>query len=408
MSNTLAIGAVTTTLRNMLLRARSPIDGVDPPKDPKLNDVEVTIKPLDRARNAVTKTQLNLFLYDIRPNPAMRNLDPPRLRPNESAMPPLALDLYYLLSAWGEGDADDLAHRALGWAMAQLNDQAILLPSTIQAAIAEADLNRQVERVRLTPISLSLEDMSKVWTMAQATYRPSIAYLASVVLIDSARRSSAPLPVLAPTMTTAADLDPPVPTLTGWSLPSGAPSAQLGETITVTGFHLDGAAVTACFTTPLSATPLTVVASAGATATRASFVLPSDPAALAGWPAGACWLTVGPDGAAGVVTNQVGFQLAPVITDVQPDPATVDGNGDVTLTVTFAASVWPEQQVALIVGDRLVRAPARATKVTQLAFVVRKAPKGTQFVRVRVDGVDSRLVTYPTLAFDTSQQVTIQ
>jgi len=408
MSSTLAIGAVTSTLRNLLLRARSPIDGVDPPKDAVLTDVEVTIRPLDRARNAITKTQLNLFLYDVRPNPSLRNLDPPRLRPNETAMSPLALDLYYLLSAWGEGDADDLAHRALGWAMAQLHDQAILLPSTIQAALPAADLNRQVERVRLTPISLSLEDMSKVWTMAQATYRASVAYLASVVLIDSACRTSAPLPVLAATMTTAADLAPPVPTLTGWSLPTGAPAAQLGETITVNGFHLDGAAVTAYFTTSLLATPLTVTAAGGATATQAGFVLPSDAAALAGWPAGAYWLTVGPDGDAGVVTNQVGFQLAPAITAVTPDPATVDGNGDVTLTVSFAASVWPQQQVALIVGDRLVRAPTRTTKVTQIAFLVRTAPRGPQFVRARVDGVDSRLITYPTLQFDPNQQVTIQ
>lgn len=408
MSSTLAIGAVTTTLRGMLLRARSPVDGVDPPKDPVLNDLEVTVKPLDRARGSITRTQLNLLLYDVRANPALRNLDPPRTRPNESAMPPLALDLYYLVTAWGEGDADDLAHRALGWAMAQLHDQAILLPSTMQAAMPTADLHRQIERVRLTPISLTLEDMSKVWTMAQSSFRPSVAYLASVVLIDSVRRSAAPLPVLSPAFSAVPDLTPPVPTVVGWTVPSGAPAARLGDTVTVTGFHLDGAAVTAFFTTPLSPTPLTVTAAAGATATEARFVLPSDAPALAAWPAGGWTLAISPDGDAEGVTNQIGFQLAPAIAAVTPSPATVDAAGDVTLTVTFAASVWPEQQVALIVGSRLVRAPARTAKVTQIAFAIRKAPTGQQFVRVRVDGVDSLLVTYPTLAFDTAQRVTIQ
>ena len=407
MSSTLAIGAVTTTLRSMLLRARSPIDGVDPPKDPVLNDVEVTVRPLDRARGSITRTQLNLFLYDVRPNGSLRNLEPPRTRAGESAMSVLALDLYYLLSAWGDGDADDLAHRALGWAMAQLHDQAVLLPSTIQAALPAADLNRQGERVRLTLVSLSLEDMSKLWTMAQSTQRASVAYLASVVLIDSARRASAPLPVLMPTTTATTDLTPRVPTAVAWRVPTGAPAARLGETVTVTGHQLAGAAVTAYFSTPLVPSPLTVAAAPGATASEARFVLPSDAAALTAWPAGTYTLAVSPDGDAEGITNKLGFVLAPAITAITPDPAPVDGNGDVTLTVSFAASVWPEQQVALILGNRLVRAPSRSAKVTDVAFVIRAAPRGTQLVRVRVDGVDSLLVTYPTLAFDPSQQVTI-
>lgn len=408
MSNTLAIGAVTATLRSMLLRARAPLEGVDPPKDPLLNDVEVTIRGLDRARNGITKTQLNVFLYDVRPSAAMRNLDPPRTRPGETVMPPLALDLHYLLSAWGENDADDLAQRALGWAMAQLHDQAVLLPSTIQAALAAADLHRQVERVRLTPVALSLEDMSKVWTMAQGTYRTSVAYQASVVLIDSARRMKAPLPVLSTAPRASADLAPPVPTLIGWSVESGAPAARLGDTITVTGYRLHGAAVTAYFSTPLVASPIAVAAEPGASAGEARFVLPSDAAALAGWPAGAWQLAISPDGDPERVTSSIGFQLAPAITKIDPAPATVDASGDVTLTIDLAASVWPEQQVTLLVGSRQVRAPARVAKVTQIAFVVRKAPRGAQFVRVRVDGVDSLLVTYPDLAFDTNQQVTIQ
>src|SRR5215510_2682487 len=125
MSDTSAVAVVSTALRNMLLRVNAPVDGVDPPKDDKIGDTEVSLKPLDQARKGITKTQLNLFLFDVRPNAALRNMDPPdRVRPGETAMPPLALDLHYLLSAWGENDADELAHRALGWAMAQLNDQA--------------------------------------------------------------------------------------------------------------------------------------------------------------------------------------------------------------------------------------------------------------------------------------------
>jgi hypothetical protein len=225
-------------------------------------------------------------------------------------------------------------------------------------------------------------------------------------MIDSSRRAAAPLPVLSRQPGASSDLTPPVPTLTAWSLASGAPAAHLGDIITVTGYHLDGANVTAYFSTSLSPTPTKVTAEAGASAFEARFRIPSG--APADWPAGPWQLAISPEGDAEGITNQLAFQLAPQITNISPNPATSDPSGDVTLSVDFAASVWPEQQVSLIVGNRLVRAPARANKVTQVAFLVRQAPLGDQFVRVRVDGVDSLLIQYPDLAFDTSQQVKIQ
>ena len=78
MSNALAVAAVTTTLRSLLTTA---LGGV----------VSVTAKPLDEARQAAID-QINLFLYHLAPNAALRNTPMPgQTKPGESGHPPLAL-----------------------------------------------------------------------------------------------------------------------------------------------------------------------------------------------------------------------------------------------------------------------------------------------------------------------------
>ena len=122
MSNTLAIAATTSTLRNLLLTQIPQLDG-------DLSDLEVTIQPPDLARKGVTKAQLNLFLYQTVVNGAWRNLDMPRqVRPGETGSPPLALNLHYLVTAYGRGetDTDGTTHRVLGGAMSVLHDHPLL------------------------------------------------------------------------------------------------------------------------------------------------------------------------------------------------------------------------------------------------------------------------------------------
>ena len=86
MSNALAIAAVTATLHAIL--------GQGVAADTDLNDTTVTTLPPDKARGTVTTNQLNLFLYQILPNAAWRNMTvPQQVRPGETGMPPLALTL---------------------------------------------------------------------------------------------------------------------------------------------------------------------------------------------------------------------------------------------------------------------------------------------------------------------------
>jgi hypothetical protein len=67
-----------------------------------------------------------------------------------------------------------------------------VLPPALQAA---SDLAEQVESIRIIPQVLSTEEISKLWTAIQSHYRPTAAYQASVVLIESRRSRRAALPV---------------------------------------------------------------------------------------------------------------------------------------------------------------------------------------------------------------------
>jgi hypothetical protein len=171
MSNSLAIAAVTATLRELIKRGVR--DFLPNP------DENVTTKPLDQARTGnSTPDRINIFLYQTVLNAAWRNMDMPRQsRPGESGQPPLALNLHYLITAYGAGDEETKSHRWLGRAMSVLHDHPLLGAEEIRNALPDdSELQAQIERVRITPQPLSLEDMSKLWTTFQTQYRISAAY----------------------------------------------------------------------------------------------------------------------------------------------------------------------------------------------------------------------------------------
>src|SRR6266704_5678193 len=103
MSNPRAIAAVTATLRHILDGTmRSLLQHVYS-DDTELQNILITTKPPDKARDDQNNDQLNLFLYQVLPNAAWRNMDiPQHLRSGETGIPPLALNLYYMLTAYGK------------------------------------------------------------------------------------------------------------------------------------------------------------------------------------------------------------------------------------------------------------------------------------------------------------------
>ena len=415
MSNALAIAATTATLRNLLL-AQIPL------LDSDLSDLEVTTQPLDLARKGVTKAQLNLFLYQSVVNGAWRNMDMPRqVRPGETGTPPLALNLHYLITAFGRGESDNdaVSHRVMGGAMSVLHDHPLLGRGEIAVALPNNDLGEQFERLKITPLSMGLEEMSKLWMVFQTQYRISAAYEATVVLIDSRLPVKSALPVLKRGegdrgVTTVTGL---VPSLNEIRSPRSQPAARLGEDLTIVGEQLTGADTMVRFTSSRLPQPIELAPQSGGSGTEISVHLPdktADATALSRWVPGfyTVALVQKRSGVPPITSNELAFALAPKIT-VTPSAATP---GTVTVTVTSEPRIVTGQRVLLLFGDRQidpasVNTPADTSQPTTLTFSVPGVTAGGFLSRLRVDGVDSIPVIYsgtpPVPSFDPAQKVTV-
>lgn len=199
MSNYLAIAATTATVCQTLSEAFADVR-------PELVGAEVRA-----GRPEANATQqffgVNVYLFQVVPNAAMRNNDLPTRLPNGTLVerPQAAIDLNYLLTFYGdEGRLEP--QRLLGASISALHATPVLTRERIERAISASsayrsfltasDLPSQVEAIRLTPITLSLEELSKLWTVFfQVAHALSIAYTASVVLIDADMRPQPAMPV---------------------------------------------------------------------------------------------------------------------------------------------------------------------------------------------------------------------
>jgi hypothetical protein len=322
---------------------------------------------------------------------------PGQTKPNETAQPPLPLNLYYLLTAYGRDNRDDLGHRVLGRAMLLLHDHPLLGAAEIKAALAGNDLWQQVERIRITPQPLTIDEMSKLWTTFQTQYRISVAYEVGVVLVDSDREASAPLPVLTRSPDALPSTVPPFPTVTAIEIPHGRPSALLGDTLRLTGHDLAGDSVRVVFDSARLDEPIPLMPNPGATDAALEVNLPSGAPANAAWPPGLYTVAVevtetGPP-VRTRTSDPVPLALAPVLTSALPLHEVIAA-GVASVQVAFEPEVLPEQRVSLVLGDRLIASPPRAAKFGTLTFTVPDATPGEFFVRLRADGVDSLLIDY--------------
>jgi hypothetical protein len=427
-SNSLSVAAITLALRGLL-------DTAVPALDSSLVGLQVTTRTPDAARTNVNVPSLNLFLYRAATNAGWSNLDPPlAVRPGESGFPALALDLHYLLTAYGAEDTDSTAtsHRALGAAMSVLHDHPLLDGEAILAALPGSDVQDQVERIRISPVPLSVDDLSKLWSGFATQYRLSAAYVVSVVLIDSLRPTRSALPVL----TRGPDDRGPVavsgagPVVRALLPPRGQAAVRLGEEVIVDGTRLTDPS-TVFRIASLLPDPLPPVElqrrppMPGEPADQVSLrILPldEDPDALGRWAPGFVSVTavLTPPDLPVVVSNAVAVALAPSIT-VSPKATDGPAAPGSTLTVLCTPRVRPGQRVTLLLAGRQLApssliqpdpaSPTFADTATTITFEVPDVPGETYPVRLRVDGVDSIPVTYagdpPLPTFDPDQQVSV-
>jgi len=453
MSNALAIASVTAVLRDLLINGI-----IDHDLTPSVGDVKVTALPPDRITTGdQEQSQLNLFLYQVTPNLGWRNVGlPSRNRQGQSiAGPPLALDLHYLLTAYGARDFH--AEILLGYAMQLFHETPVLareairtalgpptlasagggLPATLQA-LSTSELADQIEQIKICPQSLNTEEFSKLWTALQARYRTTAAYHVSVVLIDSRQPARTPLPVLTrgkddSGVSAQGNLILPFPTIddvqfvepqTGELRPmQPRVSVELGDRIAILGHHFAGSdgdknavTVTVRLSTPRLNTPKDILVPAGDRGDRRITVqIPNEPANC---PAGFYLLSVlvMPNNKPEETreTNEWPLLIAPKITSGLPLNVArvnvVNNLGEATINLSCSPEVRPEQRVMLTLGDREVRAEPHTAQTNALSFVAKQVRADTFRLRLRVDGIDSHLLDLSDPAkpkFDESKKVTI-
>ncbi|HQY94671.1 Pvc16 family protein [Caldilinea sp.] len=209
MSNHLAIATVTTGL----VRYLQGVVGADVG-----NAVITAVRP-DGPNSGVPEVGVNVFLYQATPNIAWRNHDLPTRRPDGSLnqRPQIALDLHYLLTFYGDETLLE-PQRILGSAVRALHTHPLLTRQEIRSAVAAtaflagSDLAEEVETVKFTPQPLSLEELSKLWSVLfQTPYTLSMTYDASVVLITAESQPSMAQPVRTPAIQVFPSVTPPAP-----------------------------------------------------------------------------------------------------------------------------------------------------------------------------------------------------
>ncbi|WP_449433115.1 DUF4255 domain-containing protein [Pseudomonas putida] len=419
MSTALAIAGVTAILRDRLN------DGLINNKVAGQLGKSVTVSVCAPDRvvpvDGTETSQLNLFLYQVLPNASWRNECLPSYDSSGQQRlgnPPLALDLYYLISAYSGGDFH--AEILLGYAMQLMHefpvitramlhtaltpspDLGVTLPAALRA-LADCGLADQVEQLRITPQTLNSEEISKLWAATQSSLRPTAAYQVSVVLIEATRPAVSPLPVLSrgevdPVfhrergVMVSAGLIPAIPTLEAIVPEGQQPVVQLDRLITLQGHHLDGSKREIRLGNPRYDVNETLAASGANLGASMELVIPESRAAE--FPVGVyeAFGRVVPPGESNVrETNHLGFTLAPNITNL-PQSIARNGDGNVLVTITFTPQLRPGQRATLLLGQQEIVPKSIAAPTASLDFLVVAPDIGDYPVRLRIDGIDSPIV----------------
>jgi hypothetical protein len=385
MSNALAIAAATETLVQ-LLQDNIGTSGV--------TGARVTGLAPDGAA-PMPNPGVNVFLYQVTPNAAYRNADLPTRAPDGTKVkrPQVALDLHYLFTFYGD-DSTLEQQRMLASVALTLQANPVLprsLITTVQTQtpfLQGSNLDTQAELVRFTPITFSLEELSKLWSfLLKIDYVLSTAYVASVVLIETDDVVPGPaLPILSYDIVTQPFA---LPVITGIAN-AADPDAAIGDgaTIVLSGTNL---AATAPATTQVLVSSVTLTPSA-VSATSITVALP--PAAF---PIGVQTAQVVQSlqlgsppilhPGTGVMSGATTFVLAPTITP---------GSPHAVAGPAIAFTVTPEVEVGQHVVLQLISQATSATELfdggqlasasSNLTVLTPGLASGAYFVRVLIDG----------------------
>lgn len=347
---------------------------------------------------------VNLFLYLVTPNAALRNDDLPTRRSSGELIrrPQLAIDLHYLLTFVGD-EAGLEPQRILGAAAAGIHAHPELTPEDIdeiaQTAPADSylrlhnDLAQQVDRVRFTFAVLSIEELSKLWmTFPQKQYDLSVAVQASVVLLEAPLTPAVRRPVARRGIYTGLPRPPSITLIT----PQLTPRTVAG---TRARLAIDGVALSG-ETTRVRLGNLDPVAPVSVDDTRVVVEIPDE--LRAGVHAAQVLVAhtlSGPDARRFELASEtLLFVLEPRITTQPPIATSVEG----PLTIDVEPAIALRQQVRVIVGDHVISwttpRPGPGVPAEHVALMVTLPPevgRGRHPLRIEVDGAVSELIDPP-------------
>lgn len=199
-----------------------------------LPEVEVTILPPFESGG---DRRINLYLYKVEENSALKNLDWQVKRGEAATLvpPPLSLSLFYLLTPYALLDqvtGNATAHELLGEAMRVFYENPVIGEDYLVPGLAGAR-----EEIKIIQRPVEIEEMSTLWSTFSQPYRLSVAYEVSVVQLDMLAESERAM-ARRVRQIGVPDVRAPFspPELTGIAPLSG----PAGSTVTVSGENLAG------------------------------------------------------------------------------------------------------------------------------------------------------------------------
>jgi hypothetical protein len=399
MNSALALAAVTTAIRFILQRE------LDPPQQPGgVSDTMVTTRHPSKLAHSDGNPQrgINVYCYQVTPQATGNIAALPTRRSGDSLMarPTAAVDLHYLISCYGNDESLE-PQRLLGTALAALTATPLLTAAVVAKAVdryreddamgpllPEAPLVMGREPARLSPVTLSLEEMSNLWGMFGGNNESvlSVVWLASAAVITSADHVRVAPPVLERTVDPRPAGGPLLESVEAAG--TGPAAAVEGATVVLRGRRLLGPGARVVIG------PVEFAPAAGASDTEVRV------GPLTGVPAGVRSVQVlhrSAPGAEGepprtvASSNAVPLLVRPKVTaeatatDVVLtfDPPLRKGQ-HVTVLLTHRSGGGPETPADLSFDLAGVEAETSEQKVPR-----EDVPEGIWLVRVRVDGVDS-------------------
>ncbi|MEM9217599.1 MAG: DUF4255 domain-containing protein [Cyanobacteria bacterium P01_F01_bin.150] len=403
MSNHLAIATVTATLQHILQVAiQYDVEGA-----------AITTVSLNEIGKKTPENGVNLFIYQVTTDPGVQKQDDlwTKEKPIQPTVQQVALDIRCMISFYGS-NSELIPQRLLGRVVHTLSRHPVITQTRLQDACANSTapflrnsgLASQVQQIKVLPLNLELEKLSKTWSFfSQTPYILSLAYKILVVLAEGDKTpysENLPIGDRQPVELTPFPSPPRVEQIVakgGLDKPIFADS-----TLMIYGHNLKGKAITQVRIGGVGFTP-TAVSNNQLTLPLAdlpSYVLRVGVQSLQVVHSASStdrFRSIYPV----IESNAMPFVLRPQVIAVGTDHINEADDGMLTgmVTVEVNLAIAPEQRVVLALNEieserpnaYMFDVPCREQSAHRVMIPIKKVKPGIYLARLLIDGAESQL-----------------